>query len=63
VIARGKVDIGFSIPIVGANVFINKPMNIKNDMLNPTEYNKLSTSPSLCNFKILRIKTPGIYNK
>jgi hypothetical protein len=39
---------------------MNKPVNIKVERLNPTEYKILSILSRLCNLRILRIIVPGI---
>ncbi|NPV51544.1 MAG: hypothetical protein HPY60_10180 [Candidatus Methanofastidiosum sp.] len=35
-------------------------MNIKAEILKPTEYKSVSVLPRSCSFKILRIRTPGM---
>jgi hypothetical protein len=55
-----KVDSGFGKPKIGYKVLNNRPRNIKNARLTPTEKRIVSVRPTLFNLKILRIKNPGI---
>jgi len=45
-------------PIMGNRKFIPNPVNIKNDMLNPTEYKMAFITLSFI-FRIVMIRIPG----
>jgi len=56
----GNVDSGFEYPNQGSNSFIDRPTNIRNEMLNPTDSKNLLRRLISFSLSTYRIKSPGI---
>ena len=60
VVIMGKTEIGLEIPIRGKVKLATTPEKIIKARLNPTEYSRLSITPTSWILRILRMRIPGI---